>query len=154
MRVDAIFNGRVMTALVMLIIFVTMSLLALGFPEKARLMPLLVGVPGSVLGLVQLVNELRRSEQYVTSDAEAAKMIKAERSMFMWIFLFFFGILGFGFVYAAPLLVLAFLYFGKKESLQISLVSAAGTWAVLYGVFELGFEIPLFPGLILEWLLG
>jgi len=154
MRVDAILNGRVITALAMLIIFATMSLLALGFPEKARLMPLLVGVPGSVLGLVQLVNELRRSEQYVTSDAEAAKMNKAERSMFMWIFLFFFGILGFGFVYAAPLLVFAFLYFGKKESLQVGLVSAAGTWAVLYGVFELGFEIPLFPGLILEWLLG
>jgi hypothetical protein len=154
MRVDAILNGRVITALAMLIIFVTMSLLALGFPEKARLMPLLVGVPGSVLGLVQLINELRRSEQYVTSDAEAAAMNKAERSMFAWIFLFFFAILGFGFVYAAPVLVFAFLYFGKKESLPVGLVSAAGTWAVLYGVFELGFEIPLFPGLILEWLLG
>lgn len=154
MRVDAVLNGRVATALVMLLIFVTMSMLALGFPEKARLMPLLVGVPGSVLGLVQLINELRRSEEYVTSDAEAAAIHKAERSMLAWIFLFFLAILGFGFIYAAPVLVFAFLFYGKKESLRVGLISAVGTWAVLYGVFEMGFEIPLFPGLVVEWLFG
>lgn len=154
MQVSAVLNGRVATALAMLLIFLTMSLLALGFPEKARLLPLMVGVPGSVLGLVQLFMEIRSSAQYSTEDADDVESNKAERSMFIWIFLFFFGILGFGFIYAAPVLVFSFLLIGRKESLTISLISAAATWAVLYGVFEKGFEIPLFTGLVVERIIG
>lgn len=150
MRIDAIMNGRVATASVMLLIFLTMSLLALGFPDKARLMPLLVGVPGTLLAVVQLVNEIRHSE----SNSDDAEFRAAERSMFAWVFLFFFGILGFGFTYAAPLLVFAFLIFGRGESLKIALVSAVATWIILFGFFENGMEIPLFPGLVVEWLLG
>ena len=149
MQVNALFNGRVATAFVMMLIFVTMSLMALGFPEKARLMPLMVGVPGSILGLVQLINEIR-----AMPDATGEEFSKAERSMFVWIFLYFFGILAFGFIYAAPVLVFAFLLIGRKESLPISLISAVATWAVLFGFFEKGFEIPLFTGLILESIIG
>lgn len=154
MHVSAVLNGRVATALVMLLIFATMSLIALGFPEKARLMPLMVGVPGSILGLVQLIDEVRSSAQHTVDDADVAERNKAERGMFIWIFLYFFGILGFGFVYAAPLLVFAFLSIGRKESLPISLISAAATWAVLFGFFEKAFEIPLFTGLIVESIIG
>lgn len=153
MRIDAIWNGRVATALAMLLIFLSMSLLALGFPEKARLMPLLVGVPGTLLGLVQLVSEIRHARQESADDPDI-HLTSAERSMFVWIFLFFVGVLGFGFSYAAPVLVFSFLYVGRKESLKIAVISAAATWAVLFGFFEKGFEIPLFPGLIVEWLLG
>ena len=149
MQVNAVLNGRIATAFVMMLIFVTMSLMALGFPEKARLMPLMVGIPGSILGLVQLINEIR-----ATSDTTGDEFSKAERSMFVWIFLYFFGILTFGFIYAAPVLVFAFLLIGRKESLPISLISAVATWAVLFGFFEKGFEIPLFTGLIVESIIG
>ena len=149
MRIDAIMNGRVATALVMFLIFASMSLLALGFPAKARLLPLLVGIPGTLLGLVQLIVEIRQSAKD-TDDAE--KFSIAERNMFVWLFLFFFGILAFGFMYASAPLVFAFLYVGRKESMAVALTSAVATWAVLYGVFEKAFEIPLFPGLIVEWL--
>lgn len=152
MQVNAILNGRVATASVMMLVFVTMSLMALGFPEKARLMPLMVGIPGSILGLVQLISEIRSSTRDTTP--ENGETNKAERSMFIWIFLYFFGILGFGFIYAAPLLVFAFLFIGKKESLPVSLISAAATWAILLGFFEKGFEIPLFTGLIVESIIG
>jgi hypothetical protein len=135
----------------MFLIFLTMSLIAMGFPEKARLMPLMVGVPGSILGLIQLILEIRASRDAEPPDPEKSR---TERSMFIWIFLYFFGILGFGFIYAAPLLVFAFLFIGRKESLPISLISAAGTWAVLFGFFERGFEIPLFTGLIVESIIG
>jgi len=148
MQVNAVLNGRVATAFVMMLIFVTMSLMALGFPDKARLMPLMVGIPGSVLGLIQLINEIRHSAYETTDDA--AEFSKAERSMFVWIFLYFFGILGFGFIYAAPILVFAFLFIGRKESLPVSLISAVATWAVLFGFFENGFEIPLFTGLLVQ----
>lgn len=144
-------NGRVATALFMVLLFSVMSLLALGFPEKARLMPLLVGIPGTVLGLVQLVLEVRTSAREAAAD-ELAGISRAERDMFLWILLFFFGILAFGFTYASPVLVFAFLLIGRKESLPVALFSAAATWTVLFGVFEKGFEIPLFTGLVFDWL--
>ncbi|MEE8426094.1 MAG: tripartite tricarboxylate transporter TctB family protein [Woeseiaceae bacterium] len=150
MTIKAILNGRVGTALVMLLIFMSMSLMALGFTDKARLMPLLVGIPGILLGIVQLTSEIRQSADEADSDA----LSKAERNMFLWVFIFFFGLLGFGFIYAAPIVVFAFMYAGKKESLLVALISAAGTWAVLFGFFERVMEIPLFKGLIVEWLLG
>lgn len=154
MTINAILNGRVATALVMLLIFLSMSLLALGFTEKARLMPLLIGIPGTLLGIVELINEMRASAKQAASGDNSNDVTKAERAMLGWVFVFFVGILCFGFVYAAPLLVLAFMLAGKKESLTVGLISAAGTFVVLYVFFENVMEIPLFQGLIIERLLG
>jgi hypothetical protein len=154
MSISAIMNGRVGVALTMLLFFLTMSLLALGFPEKARLMPLLVGVPSTLLAFIQLIHEIRTSPDESGDAEDLKKRNKAERSMFFWIFLFAFGILGFGFTYAGPALVFGFLYFGRKETLSIASISAAATWAVLFGFFEIGFKIPLFTGLVVDWLTG
>lgn len=155
MQAKALLTGRALTAVAMLAIFLTMSLMALGFPEKARLMPLMVGVPGSVLALLQVLVELRTSmDDAGETDAQRDTARWNERHMFTWLLLFFFGILGFGFLYAAPLLVFGFLYVGKKETIKVGVFGAAGTWAVLYGLFEQAFEIPLFNGLLIEWLLN
>ncbi|MCH6550141.1 MAG: tripartite tricarboxylate transporter TctB family protein [Proteobacteria bacterium] len=155
MQLKALLGGQVLTAVVMLAIFVTMSLMALGFPEKARLMPLMIGIPGSVLALVQVLRELRTAiDKVVESDEEQRQARRNERHMFIWMLLFFFGFLGFGFVYAAPLLVFGFLRIGMKESLTIGVIGAVATWAVLYGLFEQAFEIPLFDGLLIEWILN
>jgi hypothetical protein len=102
---------------------------------------------------VQLTTEIRQSARRSADEANSDALSKAERNMFLWIFIFFFGLLGFGFIYAAPIVVFAFMYAGKKESLLVALISAAGTWAVLFGFFEQVMEIPLFQGLVVEWLL-
>ena len=155
MQHEALVSGRVLTAFVMLAIFLVMSLVALGFPAQARLMPLMVGVPGSVLALVQVVLELRAA----TDERAALRELPVEARqrelhMFAWLLLFFFGVLGFGFVHGAPLLVLGFLRFGRKETLATGVMGAAGTWIVLFGLFEAVFEIPLFRGHVIEWLAG
>lgn len=154
MTINAILNGRVATALVMLLIFLSMSLLALGFTEKARLMPLLVGIPGTLLGIIELINEMRASSRQAASGDTSDEVSKAERAMLGWVLVFFFGILCFGFIYAGPVLVFAFMLAGKKESLTVGLISAAATFVVLYGFFETVMELPLFRGLIIERLLG
>ncbi|NIN34054.1 MAG: hypothetical protein GTO60_02660 [Gammaproteobacteria bacterium] len=74
--------------------------------------------------------------------------------MFLWVFLFFVCITSFGFVYASPFLVFGFLYIAKSESLKIALIGGICTWAVLYGIFQTWFEIPLFQGLVIEYLLA
>jgi hypothetical protein len=77
-----------------------------------------------------------------------------EIRMFKWTFLFFIGILCFGFVYASPVLVFLYLYIGSKESLKVSILGVIGTWLVTYVTFEKWFQVPLFPGLVIEWLVG
>lgn len=155
MSLGAVRNGAVSTALIMLAIFLTMTLISLSFPPKARLMPMIIGVAGSVLGLIQVILEIRAASNLeAAGDEDAGEDPREELKMVGWTLLYFFGILCFGFMYAAPVLVFGFLYLGKSESLKISIGSAIATWAVLLGFFETWLGIPLFEGLVLEWLLG
>jgi len=139
-------SSRVLTAGVMALIFLTMTVLAFGFPPAARLMPLLAGLPGSVLALVSLVRELRHAAHAAAPDAAAAE--RAERAMLAWSFAFFAGIMAAGFLLAVPVLVVAYLRLGARERWTTALIGAAASWAVLYGLFELAFGIPLFDGLL------
>ncbi len=108
----------------------------------------MVGIPGTVLGLFQLFVEWREASP---PDAPAGdrEVPGREREMFVWMLTFFAGILAFGFVVAAPILVFAFLRLGRGESLMVGLISAAATWAMLFGLFETAFQIPLFDGFLL-----
>jgi len=154
-------NGRVLTAIVMLGIFLIMTLLALDFPTKARLMPLLIGIPAVLLGLVQLIIEYRavalelaEGGKQVDVEKEGKEGKKDEKQMIMWITLFFITILSLGFIYAAPILVFSFLYFGSKESMKIALISSVSTWLLMFIIFVEWFKISLFEGLIPLWLFG
>jgi hypothetical protein len=154
-------NGRVLTAIVMLGIFLIMTLLALDFPTKARLMPLLIGIPAVLLGLVQLIIEYRavaleltEGGKQVDVEKDGKEGKKDEKQMIMWITVFFITILSLGFIYAAPILVFSFLYFGSKESMKIALISSASTWLLMFIIFVEWFKISLFEGLIPLWLFG
>jgi len=152
-----IFSGRVLTALIMFIIFLSMTLVALSYPPAARLMPLMIGIPGTILGFVQFIMEYRiTSAELFTKSDESEHPRKAEErqneiQMIVWMLLFFIGLLFFGFRYASPILVFSFLFFGKKESLIIGIISGLCTFLVIYGFFENFLRIPLFEGLIIEW---
>ena len=61
MPAKLICDGRVMMALVMFLIFVTMVGFALGYPAQARFMPLVVGLPGIGFTLFELIKETRRA---------------------------------------------------------------------------------------------
>lgn len=41
-----------------------------------------------------------------------------------------------------------------REKLLLSLLVAAGTVAAIYGVFELGFNVRLYRGLVFRWMMG
>lgn len=148
-----IFNGRAITSLVMLVIFAGMTVIAMGYPEKARMMPLLVGIPGTILALAQLIRDVRFPEARDKTE-ETAVESRREFKMFFWLALFFAGVMGFGFIYAAPVLVFAFLRFGQKESWTVALIGGAGAWVILYGVFATLLELFLFEGLLLPLLIG
>lgn len=148
-----IFNGRALTSLVMLAIFAAMSIIGMGYPDKARMMPLLVGIPGTILALAQLIHDIRFPRVSARTEESIAEF-RAEFKMFFWLALFFAGVIGFGFIFAAPVLVFAFMRFGQKESWLVAAIGGIGTWAILYGIFEKMLELSLFQGLLLPYLIG
>lgn len=144
-------NARVLTTFVMLVIFGGMSLIALQYPPKAQLLPLLVGVPATLMCLAQLVLDVRRARHETIAgaeDEEARAERRKEIGMFVWTGLFLVGLLAFGFELAAPLLVFAFLWIGQRESLVTAIVGGVSVWLIMYVVFNQLLGLPLFEGLV------
>lgn len=151
-------EGRVVTAGLMFAIFVgAVAMAALTFPEGARFLPLVIGIPGLVLAGIQFVTEWRASARHRPAPAETPEdsgLLGRELRMFGWFFLFLGGIIAFGFPYAGPVLIGAYLRFSWREKWTICLGAMVLAWAILYGVFEHGLGLPLFDGLLTGRLLG
>ena len=77
---------------------------------------------------------------------------RTELEMFFWLAVFTASLLGLGFVIGGPLAVLLFVHFEKKNNWRNSIFSGAGTFIVLWGIFEMLLELTLFRGFILETL--
>lgn len=153
------FNARIMTTLVMLGMFSGGCLLALGLPTKAAFMPLLVGIPGTLLCFIQLVIDLRhgraeRAAAALKSTADSAPDDgRSEAQMFLWLALFTIALIGFGFIIGGPVIVALFIRYSSKDTWLNAIFAASCTFAVLYGVFLWLLELSLFPGLVIEYLL-
>jgi len=143
-------EGRKLTAGIMFAVFATMVGLALTYPEDARFLPLVIGVPGLVLSALQLAIEFRTKpgKEFTAEDR------RAELKMTGWFVCFVVGIILFGFPYAGPIMVAIYLHFSWREKWYVSLGSAVFAWAILYGVFEYVLGLPLFEGLVVQWVLG
>jgi hypothetical protein len=144
------FDGRLLTTLVMLALFVGACLMALALPAKAAFMPLLIGVPGVLLCAAQLVIDLRRPPAPEAPERETSADARSEVEVFVWLGLFAGALTGLGFLVGAPLVVAGFVRFSSRESWQNAIFAGAGTFAVMYGVFVWLLELSLFPGLLLE----
>jgi small-conductance mechanosensitive channel len=144
-------EGRILTSAIMVAIFAIAVGLAFTYSSDARFLPLVIGIPGLVLSLVQFVKEWRerRPPPVVTPEEH-----RREGKMFAWFIAFVGGLILFGFLYAGPLLVAAYLYFAGREKWYVALAAALFAWAVLYGIFERFLGLPLFEGLVLQWIFG
>lgn len=149
------FDGRLATSLVMLGLFVGACVLALGLPQKAAFMPLLIGVPGALLCLWQVVIDIRRGpvESVDAQSPDPASVpadSRTEAEVFLWLGVFSVVLIGFGFVVGGPLVVTAFVRFSSRDSWRNALFAGAGTFVVLFGVFIWLLELSLFPGLVVD----
>jgi hypothetical protein len=141
-------EGRVLVSAIMVGVFALTVGLSLTYAPDTRFLPLVIGIPGLLLSLLQLVTELRTPGAPVVTKAEH----RLEGVMFAWFFLFVAGLVLFGFLYAGPALVAAYLYFSGREKWYVALGAAAFAWGILYGVFEQFLGLPLFDGLIPQYL--
>src|SRR3954468_21770212 len=139
-------NARVMLSGLMLAIFAAMTATALSYPAKAAFVPLVLGVPGTVLCLIQFATELRASQAGKTD--EKPRDIKREWVMFGWIVGFVVTVTLLGFIVAAPLVLYFYLRFNAKEPHWLAGLIAAGGLALIYGVFEYTLQVTLWEGLL------
>jgi hypothetical protein len=142
-------SGRVAASAIMLAIFAGMVAIAGGYPPQARFMPYVVGIPGILLCAVQLVFDLRESRR---AAAAGGSSFRCELFMLGWLLAFLAGIVLFGFVYATPVLLFAFLRYAARERIKVALAGAAGGFVMIHLVFVELLEIPLHDGLIPAWL--
>ncbi|MSP94704.1 MAG: hypothetical protein EXR00_05490 [Alphaproteobacteria bacterium] len=144
-------EGRTLAAGIMFAIFVIMVGLALTYDGDARFLPLVIGIPGLLLSGAQLAIELRtaKGEHEFTAENRSA-----EFKMIFWFVFFVVGIIFFGFPYGGPAIVAMYLHFSWRERWYVSLGAALFAWAILYGVFGYVLGLPLFEGLVVQWVLG
>jgi|SRR6185312_10402171 hypothetical protein len=145
-------NARTILAGLMLAIFAAMTATALSYPAKAAFVPLVLGVPGTVLCLIQLVTELR-ANQAGKIDSKP-RDVKREWVMFGWIVGFVVAVTVLGFIVAAPLVLYCYLRFNAKEPHWVAGLVAAGGLALIYGVFEYTLQVTLWEGLLTPLVAG
>jgi hypothetical protein len=149
-----ILNSRVIFTGLMLAIFVAMDAMALTYPYKAGLMPLVVGLPGAVLCLFQVIVELRRAGATPVMLAPVGR----ELQMFCWLAAFAVAILLLGFLIAVPLMLYLYLRFDSHEPQWLSLTIALAGVVVIYGVFDQLLAVQLWDGflppMIMDWWSG
>jgi len=140
----------------MLAIFAVMVAMATPYPPDSRFLPLVIGIPGTVLCAVQLAIDIRavRHEWGRRLLAEQRIRLWVAGVLFLWLILFMVAILLLGFLYAMPLLLFAFLYLQQRESLALSLGLSAGGLAGMWLVFDVMLRLPLHEGFLVEWLIG
>ena len=144
-------EGRILVSAIMLVAFATAVGLSFTYAPEARLLPLVIGVPGLLLSAIQLVVELKDKHP---TPAVTAEEHSREGRMFAWFIGFVAALVLFGFLYAVPALVAAYLYFSGRERWYVALAGAAFAWVVLYGVFDWFLGLPLFDGLVFQYVFG
>ena len=144
-------EGRIVTAGIMFAIFVTAVTIALlYFPEGARMLPLVIGIPGVILSAIQLVSELRKSD----SEQASPEVRAGEIRMVVWFGSFATVLLLLGFEYGSPVLIAAYLSIAAKEKWYTVLIGAVLVWAILHFVFTVWIGIVLYEGYIPPMFIG
>lgn len=153
-----IFNGQIITAAIMVAIFASMVGVSTTYPANARMVPLIIGIPGTILCLIQLVSEILASYR-LNLDAERPSPISSselvrEIKFFLWFPAFIASVLVCGFFVTTLVLVFLFLRLDQRESMKLSTSLSVGGALVLYVIFNLVLGLPLYPGFVYDWLVS
>ena len=154
-------NGRVLMSLVMLAIFVSMVAMASTYPPEARLLPFVIGIPGTLLCLLQAGMEIaaaRRGAGEAVAAAAPAELeapgpdVRREITLLACLVGLAAAILLLGFWLTIPAFIVLFLRFHEREEWRLTLALAIGGWVTLYLVFDRVLGIFVHNGFLIEFL--
>ena len=127
---------------------------ASGWPWKAALFPLAIGVPLFAMALAEALWVVLGTTEQPTEGMELAAQAPGRAVMVggAWMIGFFLAIVLLGFAVAVPLFVLLYLRLQGGEGWVLSVVITAAVFGVFYGLFDALLHLPfpqgwLFSGL-------
>jgi len=132
------------------------------WPYIAKLMPVYIAaVPGLLLGVTQLIGEASGSEARRAKQAEGVEMddttkveldekteLRRTLTYFAWFIGGAAGIWLLGIVITLPLLAFLYMLVEGREKLIPSVIMAACTYGMIWGLFEYMLEMRWPPGLL------
>lgn len=132
------------------------------WPYIAKLMPVYIAaIPGLVLGVTQLIGEASGSEARRANKAEGVEMddttkveldekteLRRTLVYFAWFIGGAAGIWLLGIVITLPLLAFLYMLVEGREKLIPSVIMAACTYGMIWGLFEYTLEMRWPPGLL------
>ena len=117
----------------MLLVFLFFVSQAFFFTPAARMMPLLVGVPGAIISFCQVIIELKTGDR----ETDGSPMFSGrELSIIAWLAAFIIGIVALGFAFGSSPVVTGYLYLFAKERLRTALIAGIFCFVFMYGLFE------------------
>lgn len=151
----------------MLVIFSTMVGLAFTYPTGARFMPLVIGIPGIVLCLVQLVSDYLQARGssvvgHFHSKPQAgvpaapegegqefgSHTVRNELTMWAYLVGYIASILLFGFLISIPIMVALYLHFEAKAGRLVSIILGLACVTIIYLLFEYVLRFKLHTGFV------
>jgi putative tricarboxylic transport membrane protein len=145
----------VIFALAVLAVLAWMVWQAGNWGYRARLFPMVVGIPAIGLALLELGLLLKSSTAQrafsVAPDAPPPRVARARiLQMVGWVMAIAIGIVLLGFELAAGLLTFVFLRFAAHERSRISLTIALATYLSFYVLFDRALLVPFPPGALAD----
>lgn len=147
--------------------FSTLVLIALQYPVGARFMPLVVGIPGMALCLLQLALDaahasggrlvlyrFRAAPKIGKPEVEAAEpefgphTVRGEAVMIGYFVVFISAVLLLGFYVSVPVMLVTFLRRQAEASWRMALSLGIGATLIMYLVFAVILHIRLHPGFL------
>jgi hypothetical protein len=132
---------------------------ALDWPLKAKLFPLVIGIPLFCLAGAEALWTLfgrgyaGRAHDLTLSDDVPPEIARRRTAIAAgWILGFFAAILLLGFPVAVPLFVFLYLVIQGGERRIFAALFSAVVWALFYGLFDLLLHLPFPAGWLQEWL--
>jgi len=165
-------NGTVMVDLFLIILFSIFFIIGLSYDYDARLLPLVISIPGLVFAAVQVVSDLiknkrQQSLQKGLAESNAEKRSDASQSVdgekekipltnhFMaigWVTSFFLSVLLFGFHITIVAFVIIFSRIYTRKKWLICFVITGVCWTSVYIIFNRALGVILYNGFFVEYL--
>ena len=131
---------------------------ALEWPLKAKLFPLVIGIPLFCLAAVELMfavfgkGDAGQAADFKLSEGQPREVVLRRTLLASgWILGFFVMVVALGFLVAVPVFVFLYLRLQGREGWVFTTVFTAAVWACFYGLFEMLLHLPFPAGWLLAW---
>lgn len=167
-------SGRVLFALLFVVLFAILTVNALGYNQRARTFPLLVAIPvllGTVANLILEIRGARGGKKPVAAESEvktaSEKIAELEQGKekfsgaekrnreligIAWLIGYVVAIVLIGFPLATIGYMIVFIRFYNHESWKLTIIYATLLYAFIWVAFVFFLKSTLYPGMLFDWL--